>query len=51
MTNGATIQFTIMLKTTCFHNARSCKILCSVSNRILHRMGYIITSSPIAVTI
>jgi len=49
MRKGAMIQFTNTLKAICTHMARWRKTWCSVSNLILHMMGYIITSRPTAV--
>ena len=51
MTSGAMIQFTAMLNKICiqiylFRNTR-----CKVSNLTLQSMGYIMTSSPIAIGI
>lgn len=49
MRKGATIQFTRMLKPTCIQSCLDRKALCSVSYSTLHKIGYIITSRPIAV--
>ena len=49
MRKGAMIQFTNTLKAICTHIARWRKTWCSVSNLILHMMGYIITSNPTAI--
>ncbi len=43
------IQFTTMLKPICTHRDFCRKEWCKDSNLTLHRMGYIITSRPIAV--
>ena len=48
MRNGATIQFTNMLETICFHMYRCAKSSCKASNRTLHKMGYIMMSRPTA---
>lgn len=48
MTRGATIQLTTMLKAIWIQILRSRKTWCSVSYLTLHRIGYIMTSSPIA---
>lgn len=47
--NGATIQLSKMLKPTCIHSCFDRKAWCKVSYLTLHRIGYIMTSKPIAV--
>jgi hypothetical protein len=49
MKRGDMIQFTTMLKPTCTHKDFCRKEWCKLSNLTLHRMGYIMTSRPIAV--
>ena len=49
MRKGASSQFITRLKAICFQISRVRKTRCSVSNWTLHKIGYIITSSPIAV--
>jgi hypothetical protein len=49
MRKGAMTQFTNTLKAICTHIARWRKTWWSVSNLILHMMGYIITRSPTAI--
>jgi hypothetical protein len=48
MKRGATIQLTTTLKPICFQMPRWPKTSCNVSYRTLQRMGYIMTSRPIA---
>ena len=46
---GATIQLTMMLNPSCTQILRSRKTWWSVSYLTLHRMGYIMTSNPMAI--
>ena len=48
MRKGAMIQFKMMLKPIWIQSSRDLNAWCSVSNCTLQRMGYIITSRPIA---
>lgn len=48
MMRGAMIQFKKMLKSIWIQISRSRKTRWRVSNLTLHRIGYIITSSPTA---
>ena len=49
--NGATTQLISTLNPKCTHRLLYLNSLCSVSYWTLHRMGYIITSSPTAIGI
>lgn len=49
MRRGATIQFMNILNPICIQRARVRKRRCNVSNRTLHRIGYIMTSRPTAI--
>jgi hypothetical protein len=46
--NGATIQLSKTLKPTWIHSCFDRKAWCKVSYLTLHRIGYIMTSKPIA---
>jgi hypothetical protein len=48
--NGATIQLTKTLKPTWIQSCFERKVWCSVSYLTLHKIGYIMTSKPIAKT-
>lgn len=48
MKKGAISQFTTMLKATCNQSCFDLNTRCSVSYSTLHRIGYIMTSRPMA---
>ena len=48
MNRGATIQFAMRLNTSWIANSLSCNVRCILPYCTLHKIGYIIASSPIA---